>query len=139
MPIPNLLHPVDIKIDAIDRAGSDMDDQAREPVPGSRHSSTSVTVPAQVAYFNHSERARMVAGGMQRILGYLLFRYKDLNDLSYTPRAGDRIVDIGAQTDQNLYLETFEDAGHYPDQQGATMVRAFFTDRKPSRTAKDYI
>ena len=138
MPVPNLIHPVLCTIQPLDRVTTLMDMEFREPLPSERRLAN-VVIQAQVRWFGMSERHRENVGGSQVSKGYLLFRLKDLTDSGYSPKVGDLVLHMGSQTNINMYLESFEDRGHYPDQQGPTMRRAYFTDREPTREARDYV
>ena len=133
MPIPNLLHPLNITIGAIDDAasasGKRFDAQAREPRRQVKR--TTVNARADVGWNIGSLPDFLQAGVSEDVKGYLVFRFIDLDSLGYTPAIGDKITKIGRRS-KELYLVNLKDAGHYPDTDGATLLYAFFTDRRPA-------
>lgn len=129
MPIPNLLHPVPIDVVSIDSANTVQDDNHRESVQQSVTTST-LGVPGQVKWF--SEEMEVDAGGRKvKATGYVLFRYLDLTARGVTLKFNNRFTKIG-NTICLVFVVGFTPAGHYPDQGGATMVKAFFNDRQPA-------
>jgi len=131
MVLPNLLHPVPIQVSQLDTASSLYDDEAREPIQQATRS-TVVTIPGQVKYGSSREASFHLGGLRENERGYVLFRQVDLDALSVTLKINDRIVKIG-QIVQSADISRIEPVGHYPDQNGATMVRAYFSDRLPSK------
>ncbi len=68
--------------------------------------------------------------------GYLLFLTASLVAERATVVPGDRIVQIGEgplEQEVDLYIVSLKWMGHYPDQKGPTLLRAYFSDRTPSR------
>lgn len=148
--IPNLIHPVPVKIQRINRAVTIMDPVAREPVrqlwkdgegPGT---GTTTELVAQVSFLDGKiGKPDLEPGGpAEHTTGYLLFRYVDLiaagvatdngdGTITVGIVRGDRIVQIGTRV-VNLYVHHFKDVGHYPDQSGASLLEVDFTDRQPS-------
>ena len=72
------------------------------------------------------------AGAIQDASGYVLFRYVDLEAKSVVLKQNDRFLKLG-KLDADVYVTALRPNGHYTDQGGATMVKAFFKDRQPSR------
>lgn len=131
MPIPNLLHPVPIVLQQLDTSNTVYDDDYREPVQqASRVSNT--TLSGQVKWIHDDAMAHSRGGVRGDESGYVLFRYTDLAAASVTLRQNDRFITIGG-VETDVYITRVRPMGHYPDQGGPTMVRAYFRDRQPSR------
>lgn len=131
MTTPNLLHPVPIQIEQLDTASTVYDDDYREPVMQAAHA-TSKTVSGQVKWGLDDELSMAVGGPSEKADGYVLFRYIDLEAQSITLRQNDRLTKIG-NVETDVYITSFKPIGHYPSAGGATMIKAFFVDRQPSR------
>ncbi len=134
MPVPNLLHPVPCRIEQLDVGETIYDPDTRAPVQQAART-TVVQIQGQVSWESEMEFEPSAGGPMERASGYVLFRFVDLNALSITLRQGDRFAKLG-QIETDLYLAALEPTGHWQDQGGATMVKAHFTDRQPSRQTK---
>jgi hypothetical protein len=131
MVMPNLLHPVNIQIEKWVIAGTIYDDDVREPIKQSKRNMV-FTVPGQVSWDSEDLVIVDAAGTRLNASGYVLFRYVDLNRVSLILDHQDCIKKIGWH-DVNVYIIKLEPVGHYSDQNGASMVKAFFSDRVPSR------
>lgn len=131
MPTPNLIHPVVVEIAQSDTSSTLYDDEAREPI-GQVARSTAVELPGQVSYGSSRELSYELGGRRENERGYVLFRQVDLDAKSVTLQPNDRITKIG-QVEHDSYITRLEPKGHYPDQAGATLVRAYFADRAPSK------
>lgn len=131
MVLPNLIHPVPIQLSQLDTSDTLYDDEAREPIQQATHSSV-VTLPGQVKYGSSREASFHLGGLRENERGYVLFRQVDLDAQSVTLKINDRIVKIG-QIDQNADIVRLEPTGHYPDQNGAALLKVYFSDRAPSK------
>lgn len=139
MPIPNLIHPVPITIVQIDKtkqedAGGDgtwYDEDFREPVQQVAHMS-STECPGQVKWGLNEKLRTTLTGPLAESEGYVLFRYVDLEDRSLTLQQNDRFTRMG-KIDVDVYITGMRPEGHYADVGGATLVKAFFMSRQPSR------
>lgn len=134
MPVPNLLHPVDCTISRIDRAGTLYDTEAREPVQAAKRA-VSVVVPGQAKWFSENELNVQAAGPDKVSRGYVLFRKVDLDARGFMIAVDDRITGQGFLIDE-VYIIRIEPIAHYPDQGGATMFKAHFSDRNPAKTRR---
>ncbi len=129
MPVPRLLHPVPIDVLSIDDANTIQDDNHREPVQQSVTTPT-LGVPGQVE--RYGEEMEIDLGGRKvKSTGYVLFRYLDLTARSLTLKFNSRFTKLGNET-VLVFVVGFKPVAHYPDQGGATMVKAFFNDRQPA-------
>lgn len=151
MPIPNLIHPIKITVQLLDRDNTFYDQQAREPIPQvirkgeSLRSGDEVTIKAQVSYNfagakqDYSIFDRM--GVVDDSVGYITVRYKDLLRAGLIEKdvngayinmkleRGVRIVRIGREL-VDYYISGYKTFAHYPIF-GQTMVQLNFTDRHP--------
>lgn len=132
--IPNLIHPVPIKIQSLDRSNTLYDDDMREPVQQAVRGST-VTVDGQVRWTNDQAGVSRRRGTEESSDGYVLFRYIDLTAKSVTLKREDRFIKLGT-IDTDVYVTKVEPLGHYPDQSGPTLIKAYFADAQPSRQTK---
>jgi hypothetical protein len=129
--IPRLLHPVPITIQQLDVSNTIYDEEAREPIQQASHA-VNITIPGQVNWGLAEELAVTNAGPQENASGYVLFRYVDLNAQSVTLKQNDRFIKIGNE-DTDVYVVSLKPTGHYPSAGGATLVKAIFLDRMPSR------
>jgi hypothetical protein len=133
MVLPNLIHPVTIIIEKLNTAGTIYDEDTREPIKQAAHA-VPVPVRGQVSWDIKDEVVIGEGGTRLEANGYILFRYVDLNSAGITLSRQDRIKKIGWM-DVDVYVVSLKPMGHYGDRNGASMVKAFFTDRAPSRNA----
>jgi len=148
--LPNLIHPIPIKIQRVNPGVTVIDPVAREPVrqlwkagqgPGT---GTVTELVAQVNWNQgHVAKPKFHPGGPEEeSMGYILFRVFDLLTAGVATDngdgtvevgivRGDRIVQIGIRQ-TNLYVLFFRDVAGYPDQGGTTLLEADFSDRQPS-------
>lgn len=131
MPIPNLIHPVPITVEKISRDTTYYDEDAREPIQFADRPD-SVTLDGQVKWFDEKELAAHKSGPTEGSTGYVLFRQIDLTAYSLELEQNDRFTQIGLRT-TDVYVKALRPVGHYPDIGGHTMIKAYFTDRQPSR------
>lgn len=152
MPIPNLLHPVKITFELLNRTDTIWDETAREPVrqvirTGSNpNTGSQVIIKGQHSYYFSSagiDRPVYNRGGVEEdSLGYVTLRFIDMkkkglltldadgNFQEMILKRGDRIVRLGKRT-VNYFVTWFEDFAHYPNY-GQTMIQVNFSDRHPS-------
>ena len=138
MPLPRLLHPVPVEVEQLDRVETIVDEDYREPVQQAVRGPRK-TVPGQIKWtFDDQLRATLV-GAEQEAQGYILFRRRELRAASLEIKQGDRFVKIGTGANAvlvDLYVVGLRYEGHYPDQGGPALVKAFFKDRMPSKQTK---
>jgi len=134
MAIPNLLHPVPVQISQTDESETIYDDDMREPVQQCVRGST-VTVYGQVKWGMDQKYNSRRQGVEEDSDGYVLFRYVDLNAAGITIKREDRFLKLG-NIDVDVYVTGLRPEGHYSDQGGPTLVKAYFSDRQPSRQTK---
>lgn len=127
---PDLLHPVTIELEQIDRAATRYDDDAREPIQQAARA-TVVELPGQVKYGSSKDESYHAGGRREGERGYVLFRQRDLDSASVTLAVDDRIKKVG-NVDHDSYITRLEPTGHYPAY-GNTLVKAHFADRQPSK------
>lgn len=135
MPIPRLIHPVNIVIRQTVPASTAYDEDAREPIQRVSEGAQ-VTVPGQPNFRGVGKGIRIqsyTAGGVdEEVFAYILFRYLDLNALAIDLKPNDRIVQIGHLA-MDAYICYLMPSGHYPDTNGPSLVKAYFKDRAPAR------
>jgi hypothetical protein len=129
--IPNLIHPVPITIQQLNKSATFMDDDFREPVQRAAHTAE-VIVPGQIKWGGKDSLVFTRGGVQESSNGYVLFRYVDLVAAGITLKDNDRMVKLG-NIECDVYIIRLEPCGHYPDVGGASMVKAHFADRQPSR------
>lgn len=134
MVLPNLIHPVPVIVQQKDDSSTFVDDDFREPVQQSARL-VDVTVPGQIKWFNEDELQVNHGGVEVEADGYVLFRRVDLAALGVTLNLNDRFIKL-ANVETDLYIVGFRPEGHWPDQGGSTLLKAFFRDRTPSRNNK---
>ncbi len=136
MVLPNLLHPVPISIQVITPSATIMDEDMREPVQQSARAAT-VVVDGQVKWGLDQAFTSMRRGPAEESDGYVLFRLVDLAAVTppVTIKREDRFIRLG-NIDVDVYVTALRYEGHYTDQGGATLVKAFFKDRQPSRATR---
>jgi hypothetical protein len=127
MPVPNLLHPVKITLQRRNVIDTLFDEDMREPI-GQTSYYAEETLAGQVSWENKDNVYVDEKGTQLKAIGYILFRYVDLESKGITLKYKDRIKKIGRH-EEELYIINTKPIGHYPDQDGATLIRAYFTDR----------
>lgn len=132
--MPNLIHPIDITIEQWSEAETIYDDDFREPIQQAARVEAKI-VKGQPNW-DLDESTASKAGAEQEASGYVLFRYIDLESKSITLKRQDRIAKMG-HLETDVYITALKPVGHYQDQNGASMVKAYFTDRAPSRGVED--
>lgn len=134
MALPNLLHPVNVVVEQISKATTEYDPDTREPIQQAARS-TRVTLQGQARWRSQMREEDLKGGAVEGADGYVLFRHVDLEAASVTLQREDRVASIGhVQTD--VYFVRFEWLGHYGDQDGPTLLKAFFEDRGPERQTR---
>lgn len=130
---PNLLNAIDVVIDRIDKTATPMSGDVsgrREPANFIARK-TRVTIPAQVS-FNMANVEFSTLGADEKVSGYFIVRYIDLQNQGITLARGDKIVKIGQRDTQLFLLHSEGDPAAHYSSLGFTLVRMFFTDRNPS-------
>lgn len=128
MVLPRLLHPVPITIQQIDRSTTIYDDDFREEVQRVERSSD-VQVPGQVSWEIDKRFRSALGGAIEDSEGYVLFRFRDLTAASVTLKREDRLTSLGNYA-CDVYVTALQPIGHYPDQGGPAMIRAFFKSQQ---------
>ena len=136
MSTPNLIHPVPIIIQQIDKDTTLYDEDYREPIQQSRRKAR-VTVPGQVAWGADTRLVTNRAGVESSSTGYIIFRYIDLDAQSIVLQLDDRIISLGG-VEADLYVISFRPMGHHVDRQKPTLLKALFADRHPMRQGQGY-
>ena len=133
MTIPSLIHPVPIVIVQGDTSATLYDEDAREPVQQLSRS-TPITLQGQVKMGATEEVEMERQGVAEGADGYVLFRKIDLDALGVTLAPNDRFTKFG-HVETDVYILKLQPMGHYTDQGGHTLIRAWFEDRTPAKVA----
>lgn len=128
MVLPRLNHPIPITISVVDETETTFDEDYREPVQQSERSE--FVVQGQIKNFGQ-EMELDVGGRKVMATGYVLFRYIDLNTVGIVLKYNALITKLG-NLDTHVYVIGLTPIGHYSDQGGPTMVRAYYNDRQPA-------
>jgi hypothetical protein len=129
--LPRLIHPINITIEKIVRGSTWYDEDAREPIQQADRA-VPVVVKGQPKWTRQLGLDMEKGGARETSAGYVLFRKIDLDAASVTLEDNDRIVKMG-HVDCDVYVNRIEWTGHYPDQDGPSLVKAHFMDRSPSK------
>lgn len=137
---PSLIHPIPVFLRKAERTLTAVqDDNLHEPVGQVRRPQAPTRLLAQVSWGKDQRQDQAQEGNSGSSDGYLLFRTSDLRAKHLAVEIGDRITQIGdgaAAQPMDLYVVALTWMGHYPDQHGASLVKAHFEDRRPSREAR---
>jgi hypothetical protein len=134
MPIPNLLHPVPIRVEQIQRGAVEVDPDYDEEYEVIARAAV-VVLPGLVKW-GYSDHFRANDTGPQEGEdGYVLFRLVDLRAQGLVSiYRGDKFIQLGGNPNAigtDVYVVRLRFEGHYPDQNGPTLLKAFFSDRQP--------
>lgn len=140
MPLPNLIHPIQVTVESFDRAFAPFDKGTGEQPHSARAPRGSrFTIPAQLKWDRFNQWAPMPTGTRQLASGSITVRYVDL-PTGKTIKPGDRITAIGSgaggKQDLDLYITVEEPMAVWPDQGGPTLAKFRFEDRAPQRGGK---
>ena len=131
--IPRLLHITQIYIRQKNTSKTPYDHNAREPI-GKPMTDDAIQLDGQVMWKN--QRVYIGSTGViENTSGYVLFRQKDLTAKNVELQQGDNIVQMGNSEGimtVNLYINGFDYRGHYADQGGHTLVKAWFKEKQPA-------
>ena len=129
--IPRLLHPATIELEQAASAQTVYHEDAREPI-GTIARDDVKTIQGQVKWGTTKGLGMSAPGPEENAAGYVLFRKVDLDAQSITLAINDRIKKMG-HVNTDVYVIRLEWIGHYTDQSGPTMVKAWFEDRSQAR------
>lgn len=141
MVAPNLLNPIKIKIEQINKDATQYDRRLRENRNVIRRN-TEVELDAQIVYARSSTRGSLdnqnnegrenigIGGITEESDGYVLVKMSELTAKGITIKNGDKITKL-AQLDVSYYVVGQRPGSHYTDQNGFTLLQIFFRDRNP--------
>ena len=135
MPIPNLLNPVWLQVRPISKGTTAYDAEAREPLRVVERTPV-ISILAQVEYGSSRTPQYQEIGAAEEVSGYFLTTTLEAQRVGYTPRRGDLVVQVGNRV-VTQYVTAWEDAGHWGDTAGASLLRVYFADRRPSARQPD--
>lgn len=131
--LPRLIHPISITIERVVNSLTVQDDDYQEPVQ--KVVRTSFVVLGQVKWGMDKRLDATSSGAVEGSDGYILFRRVDLIAVGLGDvERGDRFIRMGGGAlarPVDLYVTSIRPEGHYQDQGGATLLKAFFRDRQP--------
>lgn len=128
---PNLIHPIPIVIQQLSKGSTMYDPDFREPIQQSSRAAT-VTIKGQVKWVDAQMLVVSEGGPREEASGYVTFRYRDLAAKSVVLQLNDKFLKIG-NIEGEFFIVRIHPQGHYTENGGATMLRAYFLDRQPSR------
>lgn len=138
MVLPNLIHPVPITISQIDRDNTVVDAGYGEEYEVVAREA-SVSCPGQVKWGASDRYRPSDIGPEEGEDGYVLFRNVDLRARGIASIVrGDRFLSLGGSPNAiatDVYVVRVRFEGHYPDQNGPALLKAFFSDRQPVKGA----
>ncbi len=135
---PRLIHPIPTEIQSTAPATVSQDEGYREPIQTIGRSTT-FTVPGQWKWFSDRELRMQKSGAQEGSDGYVLLRTVDLAALNKKVNRGDRIIGYGSgrgRVDLDVEVVRLRYEGHYPDQGGPALIKAFFADRQPAHQTR---
>lgn len=135
MVLPRLIHPIPTQIQPVLPSSTIQDDGYNEPVQDVSYGDT-YTINGQWKWYSDKELSQLRYGTQELSDGYVLLRVRDLAALGKTLSRGDRIAGYGSgngRLELDLYVVKVRYEGHYPDQGGPSLVKAFFKDRQSDR------
>jgi hypothetical protein len=135
MPVPNLINFVDVTVEQIDKAATIYDPDSREPIQSAARA-VPFTIKGRPKWLSSKELQVMDQGAADQARGYVLFRVVDLVAQGVTIAIGDRVTVVGVApgvTDQEVYITRLQPTAYWADQGGHTLLKAWFTDREPSK------
>ena len=135
---PNLLHPVPVDVQQVNRSATVVDPDFREEMENVAYGAV-VTLPGQIKWYSDEELRRMNYGSEHGSAGYILFRVLDLKNKGIASiREGDKFVAYGTgagRYEVNVFVTKIEPQGHYQDRGGPTLLKAYFADRNPASSS----
>lgn len=130
--LPNLVHPVPVTMEPIDRVSTPMNRRAREPVQAAARAAAVIVIGQLSASLRIKAQRNSRLGRVEGEEGYVLFRVFDLNAKGVDLQEGDRVTKIGIY-ELNVYVHRVEPVGNYPDQSGPSLLKAFLRDRAEAK------
>lgn len=131
MAIPNLIHPIDIDIEQIDKGATIYDPDTREPIQQASRTAT-ITLKGQPRWRRLDAVSMHRGGDRLEAKGYIVFRKEDLDALGIEININDKITRIG-HTDVEYFVVEREWIAHLPRFNGPSLMKAWFNDRRPSK------
>lgn len=133
--LPNLIHPLPTDFQSLQALNTIQDSGYQEPVQTVSYGAV-FSVPGQWKWFSSRELRMQKYGAEEGENGYVLLRPFDLRAIGKSVNRGDRIVGYGSgsgRVDLDVYIIRVSYEGHYQDINGPGLMKAFFSDRQPSR------
>lgn len=135
MPIPNLIHPIAVVVEKINRTAQAVDPDTRAPLIGaSGGASDRVTFKAQVYFYKRNVPTMKEAGMAIDTKGTITARIADLRRAGITLARGDKVVQLGGGVNAIscvYWLTSDKPMASYDDVNGFTLIKWEFSDRCP--------
>jgi len=130
-----LIEPIDIVIERIDH----METTYSTGPSGRRYPQnyvarkTEISLPAQVVFGDNEQVPNHTQLGTdEKIRGYCVLRYEDVNSKGIELVRGDKVIKVGLLNTDLYFLHSQGDpAAHYSSIGTFTLFRMFFGDRNP--------
>jgi hypothetical protein len=137
MTIPNLINPVLVSIQPFRRKESLVDPDYQHPVQAATRELT-YRCNGQVKWSMDEQTRAGLSGAELGSMGYIVFRLFDLRTVGLSDgiQVKDRITMMGAPPSgikTDVYVTGLRYEGHYPDVNGPTLVKAFFSAERPAK------
>lgn len=132
MPQPRLIHPVPVVLVQTNASGTLYDPDTREPIQDVARTAP-VTLQGQVNWEGDKQLRNGETGAEEGSLGYVVFRLSDLKARGIEIKREDRFTELGKGYAANVYVVKIQPMGHYPGQQGPTLLKVYFQDRMPTK------
>lgn len=133
--VPELIEPVKVLIQPINKTATTYSSgvSGRREIQNYVARKSTVTLDAQVVFGDTNQRPNFTQLGVdEQVKGYLVLRYKDLQDAATTLQRGDKIIKLGQLDVEYFLLHSKGDpAAHFSSIGGFTLVRMFFADKEP--------
>lgn len=134
---PRLINPVPVFIRKADPDNTAaVNTSLHEPVGQMRRFRDPIKLLAQISYIK-MDNPVPTAGGINEISdGYLVFQISRLRKMGIMVDRGDQVTQIGQGRTLmavDYYITKIQPLGHTSLAKGATLIKAYFADRQPTR------
>jgi len=133
---PRLIAPIPIYIEQIEPdQTAQFDPYTKEPI-GDVARAPAIRVLGQFQPDKTDDPDASSGGVVLESKGYILFQYMDLVRAGIQIRRGDKVIQIGEglyKEEVEFYIKGTRRAGHYARLKGGAFLKAWYSDRHPSR------
>lgn len=138
MSVPHLIHPILCVVEQISKGTTIYDEDTREPIQQADRA-TAVSIMGQPRWRRRDVVSMQRGGDRQEAKAYIVFRKVDMDALlgdNVQFQLGDKVTRIGHQTVEYFIIER-EWLAHLPAHGGPSLLRAWLSDRNPSKRSND--